>query len=130
MLTNFCLIYKDKITAINLTVAEVSVIFNFNSAFGLSLGLIANTMLRQFGCRIIACISAAVFVLGTLLTAFANDFWSFFLSYSIVSGVYKYENGSNEYKWCYNKTIIIQFQINICSIWIWIRHNIFLNVYE
>lgn len=86
MLTNFCLIYKDKINAIDLTAAEISVIFNFNSAFGLSLGLIANKMLRLFGCRVVACISGFVFVLGTGFTALANSFWTFFLTYSIISG--------------------------------------------
>lgn len=92
MLTNFCLIYKDKLNAIDLTAAEISVIFNFNSAFGLTLGLIANTMLRLFGCRIIACISGVVFVLGTGLTSLANNFWTFFFTYSIISGNNKYIN--------------------------------------
>lgn len=87
-ITNFGLIFKDKFAEMKMPAADISFIMNFNSAFGMSLGLINGPLLRNFGYRKVAIVAGMLFSTGITLTSFANSFLAFVFTYGIVTGKY------------------------------------------
>lgn len=70
---------------IGLNATDIAVIINTNSAFGMTMGLVNGTLLKQYGYRKISVIGGALISGGMVLTSFANSFKHFFISYGIIT---------------------------------------------
>lgn len=87
-ITNFGLIFKDKFSDMKMPAADITMIMNINSAFGMSMGLINGPLLRNFGFRKVGVMAGILFSVGMMATAFANSFGTFVLTYGIIAGKY------------------------------------------
>lgn len=92
MLTNFGLIFKDKIIELQLAATNVAVIQNVCSAFGSAIGLLSAPFIKRFGCRIVAIVASLFFCAGFMLTGMATSFITFLLAYSIITCIYNKYN--------------------------------------
>lgn len=84
---SFGLIYKDQLPELGLSATDVSVIMNTFSAFGMSFGLINGPLIKNYGYRKVGVASGVFFSLGMFLTAWANNFTHFMITYSIIAGM-------------------------------------------
>ncbi|XP_037028588.1 monocarboxylate transporter 13-like [Bradysia coprophila] len=84
-ITNFGLIFKDKLTAMNLSASDISLVININSAFSMSMGLINGALQRNFGYRKIGIVSGAAFALGIILCSCSSNFISFVFTYGLLT---------------------------------------------
>lgn len=66
--------------------ADITMIMNINSAFGMSMGLINGPLLRNFGYRKVGIMAGILFSIGMMATSFANSFGAFVLTYGIITG--------------------------------------------
>lgn len=85
MLTNFGLIFKDKIIELEFAATNVAIIQNVCSSFGSAIGLLSAPFIKLYGCRVVALIGAVFFCAGWMLTAVANNFMTFLLAYGIIT---------------------------------------------
>lgn len=88
VITNFGLIFKEKITSMQMPVTNVTFILNISSVLNMLTGLITGPLLNRFGYRKIALTSGILFSGGLLLTSFANSFTHFIITYSIITGIF------------------------------------------
>lgn len=86
ILSAFGLIFKDKLSELGMSVKDISTITSTNAAFTMLIGVVNGPILKTFGYRKVALLAGTMFVTGLALTAFANSFWYFILSYSILLG--------------------------------------------
>lgn len=86
IVTNFGLIFKDKLTQLQMSATNMTTIINLSSIINMSMGLITGPTLKAFGFRRIAFVSGGMFVGGVLATAFADTFAGFIVTYSVVAG--------------------------------------------
>lgn len=84
--TNFGLIFKDKLSAMNLSASDVSLVININSAFSMSMGLVSGALQRNFGYRKIGIIAGIAFTIGIILCSFTKNFISFVFTYGLLTG--------------------------------------------
>lgn len=94
-ITNFGLIFKDKLAAMNLSASDISFVINVNSAFSMSMGLVSGALQRNFGYRKIGIVAGIAFSIGIILCSFTSSFISFVLTYGLLAG--------NEYKFTYSQ---------------------------
>lgn len=66
---------------------DSSLILNLNSALGMTLGLFNGVLLKNYGYRKIALLGGSLYSLGLLLTACANSFAHFLITYSIITSI-------------------------------------------
>lgn len=85
-ITNFGLIFKDKLTAMNLSASDISLVININSAFSMSMGLVSGALQRNFGYRKIGIISGVAFAIGIILCSCTRNFISFVFTYGLLAG--------------------------------------------
>lgn len=90
IITNFGLIFKDKLTLQQMPATNMTTIINLSSIINMSMGLITGPTLKAFGFRKVAFGAGCLFVGGVLATAFANTFLHFIISYSIITGIALY----------------------------------------
>lgn len=64
---------------------DSTLILNLNSALGMTLGLVNGVLLKQFGYRKVAFMGGTLFSSGLIMTAWANSFRHFLITYSIVT---------------------------------------------
>lgn len=82
----FGLIFKDTFTLMGFSATDGSVIINTNAAFGMMMGLINGPLLRIYGYRKVSVAGATFISVGILLTAFANTFTFFIITYGFLTG--------------------------------------------
>lgn len=87
LLTAFGLIFKDKFSEMEMSVKDISTIASTNSACSMLIGVVNGPLLKKFGYRKVALAAGTTFTMGFALTAFANSFCHFILSYSIMTGM-------------------------------------------
>ncbi|XP_037028597.1 monocarboxylate transporter 13-like isoform X1 [Bradysia coprophila] len=85
ILTAFGLIFKDKLSGMGMPVKDISTITSTNSACSMLIGVVNGPLLKNFGYRKVALTAGLMFTTGIALTAFANNFCQFILSYSILT---------------------------------------------
>jgi MFS family permease len=85
VITSFGLIFKDKFRYLNLSALDATLIMNLNSALGMTLGLFNGVLLNCFGYRKIALLGGTLFSGGLIATSWANSFWHFIITYSIIT---------------------------------------------
>lgn len=88
ILAAFGLIFKDKFSEMGMPVKDISTITSTNSACSMLIGVVNGPLLKNFGYRKVASGAGLMFVTGVALTAFANSFYFFILSYSILTGMF------------------------------------------
>lgn len=84
IIQGFGLLFRDRCADLGMTGIEISIIITVNSAFGMGLGLINGPLLRRFGCRRIAIAGAVFHTVGLMLSAWANSFTLFIITYGIL----------------------------------------------
>lgn len=85
VITSFGLIFKEKFQSMNMSAIDSTLILNLNSALGMTLGLVNGVLLKQFGYRKVAFMGGTLFSSGLIMTAWANSFRHFLITYSIVT---------------------------------------------
>lgn len=88
IMQTFGLIYKDSFIKLGITATEVSIIVNMNQAFGMLLSIINGPLLRIYGYRKVAILSALLYSFGVMFTSFATTFLEFILYYGIMACKY------------------------------------------
>lgn len=82
---SFGLIFNKKFMALEFTATEQAIIINTNASFGMLMGLINGSLLKQYGYRKIAILGGLLVAGGVTLTAFANSFIFFIISYGLIT---------------------------------------------
>jgi hypothetical protein len=81
----FGLIFKDTFAELGLSAAEVSLIVNLHTAFGMLTGLLNGVLLKLFGYRKTAMLAAVLYFGGITSTSFARSFPFFIVAYGLVA---------------------------------------------
>ncbi|XP_025831354.1 monocarboxylate transporter 13-like isoform X2 [Agrilus planipennis] len=87
IMTSFGLLFKDTFSQLGLSATDSAIIINTNQAFGMMMGLINGALLRKYGYRKIAIMSAVCMTLGVTLTAFAKTFTHFMISFGLLTSL-------------------------------------------
>lgn len=82
---SFGLLYKDKIIELQLPARDVAIIQNVREAFGAILGMFSGIVIKRFGCRKVAFISAVLLSIGTVACVYVTDFVTFLIFYGLIS---------------------------------------------
>jgi MFS family permease len=83
----FGLIFKDTFAELGLSAAEVSLIVNLHTAFGMLTGLLNGVLLKLFGYRKTAMLAAVLYFGGITSTSFARSFPFFIVAYGLVASL-------------------------------------------
>jgi MFS family permease len=83
----FGLIFKDIFAELGLSAAEVSLIVNLHTAFGMLTGLLNGVLLKLFGYRKTAMLAAVLYFGGITSTSFARSFPFFIVAYGLVASL-------------------------------------------
>lgn len=86
IVTNFGLIFKDKLTILQMSATNMTIVINLSSTVNMSMGLFTGPTLKAFGFRKVAFASGAMFVGGVLATAFADSISGFIVAYCVLAG--------------------------------------------
>lgn len=79
-------------------VKDISTITSSNSACSMLIGLVTGPLLKCFGYRKVAFAAGLMFTTGIILTGFSQDFSSFILSYSILTGEWLHDFKRNYFR--------------------------------
>lgn len=85
LLQSFGLLYRDVFIELQFSAADISIIINFNSAFGLMLGLFMGPLLKVFGYRKVAMGGSLLFFTGYALCTTSTNFTHFMIYYGIIN---------------------------------------------
>ncbi|XP_068628093.1 uncharacterized protein [Battus philenor] len=87
LIAGFGLIFQEAFEETGLTATQGTLIITLNHGFGMLLSLFGGPVLRRWGYRKVAVFGALMISSGLILTSFANSFWVFILSYSIINSM-------------------------------------------
>lgn len=86
VMLSFGLIYKDQLPQLGLSATDVSLIMNSFSAFAMSFGLFNGPLIKTYGYRKVGVAAGVFFSFGMFLTAWADSFTHFMITYSTIAG--------------------------------------------
>ena len=85
ILQGFGLIFKDRFEDLEFTATQITTIMNFNSFFGMILGIFNGPLITIFGFRKTAILGTLVFTSGVVFTAYASSFIQFIIGYGMLT---------------------------------------------
>ncbi|XP_051176226.1 monocarboxylate transporter 9-like isoform X2 [Leptopilina boulardi] len=83
----FAFIFKDRFDTLNFSAIQITTITNWNSFFGMILGIFNGPLITIFGYRKTAILGTLVFTAGVVYTAFASSFLHFMIGYGMITSV-------------------------------------------
>lgn len=92
LIAGFGLVFQEAFEETNLTATQGTLVIILNHGIGMLLSFFGGPLLSRFGYRKVAVVGAMLVSSGMILTAFANSFWVFILSFSIINCMYAYYN--------------------------------------
>ncbi|CAH2062939.1 unnamed protein product, partial [Iphiclides podalirius] len=87
LVAGFGLVFQEAFEETGLTATQGTLVITLNHGFGMLLSFFGGPVLRRWGYRKVAVFGAVMVSSGLILTAFANNFWVFILSYSIINSM-------------------------------------------
>ncbi|XP_070505252.1 uncharacterized protein [Chironomus tepperi] len=82
----FGLLYRDRLTALNISSSRITSIININQAATSLIGLANGPMFRRFTYRQVGIVGATFVTVGVLFSAFADSFVLFLITFAIIYG--------------------------------------------
>ncbi|KAL7013464.1 hypothetical protein ACKWTF_015407 [Chironomus riparius] len=82
----FGLLYRDRLTSLNISSSRITSIININQAATSLIGLANGPMFRRFTYRQVGIVGATFVTLGILFSAFADSFLLFLITFAIIYG--------------------------------------------
>ncbi|CAG9091044.1 hypothetical protein JYU34_009558 [Plutella xylostella] len=87
LIAGFGLVFQEAFEETNLTATQGTLVIILNHGIGMLLSFFGGPLLSRFGYRKVAVVGAMLVSSGMILTAFANSFWVFILSFSIINSM-------------------------------------------
>ncbi|GJQ72073.1 hypothetical protein Trydic_g3170 [Trypoxylus dichotomus] len=81
----FGLIFMDRFSDLGFSASDIALIMNSSAAISMFCGIFNGPLLKRFGYRKIALVSACLTTSGVLLTAQASSFFQYILSYGLIT---------------------------------------------
>lgn len=82
----FGLLYRDRLTSLNISSSRITSIININQAATSLIGLANGPLFRRFTYRQVGIVGATFVTLGILFSAFADSFLLFLITFAIIYG--------------------------------------------